>query len=99
MHLSRRLVRRGQNAEQGQRIGLVGATGLATGPHLDFRLRRNGRFVNFERIQLPPTHPVPKREWAAFVAVRDQWTPMLSAAVVANQRSPSLAGAAVTEGD
>jgi len=38
MHLSRMLVRNGQHVEQGQRIGLVGMTGLAMGPHLDFRI-------------------------------------------------------------
>jgi murein DD-endopeptidase MepM/ murein hydrolase activator NlpD len=73
MHLSRRFVRRGQQVQQGQRIGLVGASGLATGPHLDFRLRHHGAFVNFERMNLPPAQPVPRRQWAAFVAQRDQW--------------------------
>ena len=53
MHLSRILVRRGQHVAQGQRIALVGATGLATGPHLDFRLRRNGKYVNFEHFRAP----------------------------------------------
>ncbi len=43
-HLSRTLVRKGQRIEQGQQIGLVGATGWATGPHLHFEYRINGRF-------------------------------------------------------
>ncbi len=77
MHLSRMLVHAGQHVRQGQRIGLVGMTGLATGPHLDFRLRMRGAFVNFERLKLPPAFPVPQTEMAAFQAERDRWLPML----------------------
>jgi murein DD-endopeptidase MepM/ murein hydrolase activator NlpD len=71
MHLSRVLVRSGQRVEQGQRVGLVGMTGLATGPHLDFRIQRGGQFLNFEKLAPPPAGPVEKREWAAFAAARD----------------------------
>jgi murein DD-endopeptidase MepM/ murein hydrolase activator NlpD len=71
MHLSRVLVRPGQRVEQGQRVGLVGMTGLATGPHLDFRIQRGGQFLNFERLPLPPAGPVEKRDWSAFAAARD----------------------------
>lgn len=71
MHLSRILVRSGQRVEQGQRIGLVGMTGLATGPHLDFRIQRRGQFLNFQRLPLPPSDPVAKRDWNEFAAVRD----------------------------
>ncbi|MGB0036447.1 MAG: M23 family metallopeptidase [Candidatus Acidiferrales bacterium] len=70
MHLSRILVRSGQRVEQGQRIGLVGMTGLATGPHLDFRIERRGQFLNFERLPLPPADPVSKRDWTEFAEVR-----------------------------
>lgn len=71
MHLSRILVRPGERVEQGQRIGLVGMTGLATGPHLDFRIQSRGVFLNFQRLPLPPTDPVSKRDWNEFVAVRE----------------------------
>ena len=43
-HLSKIDVRQGQRVEQGQRIGTVGATGWATGPHLHFEFRVGGRF-------------------------------------------------------
>jgi murein DD-endopeptidase MepM/ murein hydrolase activator NlpD len=71
MHLSRVLVHSGQRVEQGERIGLVGMTGLATGPHLDFRIQRGKDFLNFERLPLPPSDPVSKRDWNDFVSMRD----------------------------
>ncbi len=71
MHLSRVLVHSGERVEQGQRIGLVGMTGLATGPHLDFRIQRGKEFLNFERLPLPPSDPVSKRDWNEFAAARD----------------------------
>ena len=72
MHLSRVLVRSGQRVEQGQSIGLVGMTGLATGPHLDFRIQKQGQFLNFERLPLPPSDPVAKRDWNEFSGLRDR---------------------------
>ncbi len=77
MHLSRILVHLGQHVDQGQRIGLVGMTGLATGPHLDFRLKQRGAFVNFERLKLPPAFPVAQRDMADFTAERDKWMALL----------------------
>jgi murein DD-endopeptidase MepM/ murein hydrolase activator NlpD len=71
MHLSRVLVHAGQHVEQGQRIGLVGMTGLATGPHLDFRIQQRGQFLNFERLGLPTADPVSKRDWTEFATARD----------------------------
>jgi murein DD-endopeptidase MepM/ murein hydrolase activator NlpD len=65
-HLSRIDVRRGQRVAQGDRVGAVGATGLATGPHLDYRMRRHGQFVDPLRLKSPPAAPVPKDERPAF---------------------------------
>ena len=73
LHLSRILVRKGKRVDQGQLVGLVGATGLATGPHLDFRVRKAGRFINFERMKLPPAQAVARADRPDFDAVRDKW--------------------------
>jgi murein DD-endopeptidase MepM/ murein hydrolase activator NlpD len=71
-HLSRIDVRAGQRVEQGARIGAVGMTGLATGPHLDYRMTRNGEFVDPLRIQSPPAEPVAAEDRAAFDAARTE---------------------------
>jgi murein DD-endopeptidase MepM/ murein hydrolase activator NlpD len=74
LHLSRILVRAGQRVEAGDRIGLVGMTGLATGPHLDFRILDHGVFRNFEtlRLHLPPAEPIASAYLAEFSQVRDR---------------------------
>lgn len=77
LHLSRILVHVGEHVEIGKTIGLVGMTGLATGPHLDFRISQKGQFLNFEKLGLPPSDPVSKRDWPEFTALRQQWLPLL----------------------
>ena len=77
LHLSRIFVHVGERVEIGKTIGLVGMTGLATGPHLDFRISQKGQFKNFEALGLPPSDPVNQKNWAEFAAVRKQWLPVL----------------------
>jgi len=71
LHLSRILVHRGQHVNQGQVIALTGATGLATGPHLDFRIAEDGSFRNFLALKLPPARSVDRQDWPAFQKVRE----------------------------
>jgi murein DD-endopeptidase MepM/ murein hydrolase activator NlpD len=77
LHLSKIFVHSGEHVEIGKTIGLVGMTGLATGPHLDFRIEQRGQFLNFERLGLPPSEPLSKKNWVEFAGVREQWVPVL----------------------
>jgi murein DD-endopeptidase MepM/ murein hydrolase activator NlpD len=77
LHLSRRLVKVGQRVQQGQRIALSGATGLASGPHLDFRIRRNGTFLNFESLRLPRTAQLTAQQLEKFSVVRNEYRQLM----------------------
>jgi murein DD-endopeptidase MepM/ murein hydrolase activator NlpD len=77
LHLSRMFVRSGEHVEIGKTIGLVGSTGLSTGPHLDFRILQKGQYKNFEKLGLPPSDPVSKNNWPEFAAMREKWLPPL----------------------
>ncbi|MBI4482642.1 MAG: M23 family metallopeptidase [Acidobacteria bacterium] len=79
LHLSRIRVRPGQRVEQGDVIGHVGSTGLATGAHLDFRIQSRNRFVNFLALKPPPAHPVPREQWEQFASARDRFRGELAA--------------------
>lgn len=59
LHLSRRDVRQGDRVRQGQTIGAVGATGLATGPHLHYEFLVNGTHRNPRTVDLPRAEPLP----------------------------------------
>jgi murein DD-endopeptidase MepM/ murein hydrolase activator NlpD len=67
-------IRAGASIEQGETLGRVGSTGLATGPHLHYGLRKNGVFVNplREHRNFPPGDPVPSSAMSAFQAERDR---------------------------
>lgn len=72
LHLSAINVRAGQRIAQGDLVGKVGMTGLATGPHLHYGLRRNGRYVNpvIEHRNMPPGEPIPGSEMPQFTLAR-----------------------------
>ena len=65
-------IRNGTRAQQKQVIGYVGSTGLSTGPHLDYRVIKDGHFVNPLTQKFIPGDPIPGSEQAAFRSLRDR---------------------------
>lgn len=98
-HLSRFAsgIRPGVKVEQGQVIGYVGATGLATGPHLHYELRKNGQPLDARRVGLPTAPPIPAEKMDEFRRMLEERITLLDRAVpagpalAANSPSPSPA--------
>jgi len=81
LHLSRyaKGIRPGTKVNQGQVIGYVGATGYATGPHLDYRVKRRGQFVNPRKLKLPAAAPVAADLKPRFIALAARYNLALNA--------------------
>lgn len=69
LHMSKILARRGQHVNQGDIIGKVGSTGLATGPHVCYRFWKNGQQVDALKLKLPNSEPMDKRNLPRFLTV------------------------------
>lgn len=65
-------IKQGAYVSQGQVIGYVGSTGVSTGPHLDFRVWRNGTPIDPLSIPQAPSEPISEQNRKAFEAVRDR---------------------------
>ncbi len=71
MHRFAKGIRKGKRVKQGEVIGQVGQTGLATGPHVCFRFWKYGSQVNHRRENFPPADPLPESEMDSFYIQRD----------------------------
>ena len=72
-HLSKyaKGIKKGTRVEQGEVIGYVGSTGLSTGPHLDFRVKKNGKFVDPLKLDAPAGRTISKSRRDRFDRYRD----------------------------
>jgi murein DD-endopeptidase MepM/ murein hydrolase activator NlpD len=89
LHLSRfgPGIKSSVKVKQGQVIGYVGSTGYATGAHLDYRVKKNGRFVNPRSLKLPPAKPVTEENMVAFADLREQFIVALGGIPISDWRT------------
>jgi murein DD-endopeptidase MepM/ murein hydrolase activator NlpD len=78
IHFTKRLVKKGQNVKQGDIIGTVGSTGLASGPHLHYEFLVNGVHRNPRTVKLPKAEPIERKERSAFQQLAQNYLVQLS---------------------
>ena len=81
LHMSKiaKGIRPGTHVKQGQTIGYVGSTGLATGPHVCYRFWKNGAQVDPFKTKLPPSDPISSNSKSSFELFRDSLSLLLDA--------------------
>ena len=103
-HATRAEQRKGKSVRQGQTIGYVGQTGLATGPHLHYEFRLNGVHRNPLTIELPTATPIAKKlmpdfqkQTSQLLAQLDQLAPSAFAQIPPAEDQSTRANQAIAE--
>jgi len=92
-------IRPGTPVKQGDVIGYVGSTGLATGPHVCFRFWMNGKQVNHLKLNFPPPEPLPEEDLPGFFQARDGYLELLNQVPFPNETKEVLSTAETAELD
>ncbi len=97
LHLSKRSVKIGERVAQGDTIGKVGNTGNSTGPHLDFRLKLKGKYINPLRKVAPAEQKIVVAEVAKFKAQTAEWVSRMQSEGVASFAAAPASRADLTD--
>ncbi len=90
LHMSKRNVKVGQAVKQGDIIGYVGSTGLATGPHVCYRFWENGKQVDHLRQDFPSAEPILEKYMNDFEAIKKKLEKQLEAITLDEENTLSL---------
>ncbi|MCM8766857.1 MAG: M23 family metallopeptidase [Candidatus Omnitrophica bacterium] len=71
-------IKSGKKVKKGDVIGYVGMTGIATGPHLDFRIQKNGKFINFLNLKFVPEKNIPEKFKEEFENLKNTYLNLLN---------------------
>ncbi|TFV92030.1 peptidase M23 [Algoriphagus kandeliae] len=84
-------IKKGARVRQGQVIGYVGSTGLATGPHLCFRFWKHGKQVDWLKEKIPPSEPILAENKSAFETIKFEAINLLAGIPISNSDEKLMA--------